>query len=141
MAPEIETGISRQEVKSACDYLLSLATHGYVCILPEQNIKISFDPDANKIKIALKRAWSNPIATFGITDIQSLNPVVAIKRPFADQDLEIFGTHLPKVHPTEIVDSEPEIRIKGHEAQELLVNLAQALKGKDAKFIPLAPRN
>jgi len=134
---EIETGVSRQEVQLACDYLLFLARlggHNYLYyLLPEQHIKISDDSATGEVRISIRKPWADNLARLTVSGIESLNPVIAIKRPSADQDLELFGTHLPKVHPDEGNISETEIRIKGHEAQELLVNLAQALRGQDVR--------
>ena len=139
MAPEIETGISQQEVKSACDYLLALSIRGCVCVLPEQHIIISTKDGAANISI--RKPGADQIAVLKFSGLGSLNPTIAIKRPFAYVDLELFDMGLPKFHPDEGDIDEAEVKIRGHEAQKLLVNMAQALKRVDARLLPLAPRN
>lgn len=139
MTLELEPGVSRQEVQFACDSLLLLAKPGHNCLLPEQHIRINFDSETGEVIISARRSWADNLARLRVSGIESLNPVIAIKRPSVDEDLKLFGVDLPKVHPDEGNNSATEVKIKGHEAQQLLVNLAQALTGKDARLFPLAP--
>ena len=139
MTPETEPGISQQEVKSACGYLLALSIRGCVCVLPEQHVIISTKDGAANISI--RKPGADQIAVLKFSGLGSLNPTIAIKRPFAYVDLELFDMGLPKFHPDEGDIDEAEVKIRGHEAQKLLVNMAQALKRVDARLLPLAPRN
>lgn len=140
MTLEIEPGVSRQEVQFACDSLLLLAKSGHNCLLPEQHIRIHFGSETEEVIISVRRPWADNLARLRVSGIESLNPVIAIKRPSVDEDLKLFGVDLPKVHSDERNNSETEVGIKGHEAQQLLVNLARALTGKDARLLPLTPR-